>query len=238
METFPWNSHWIHHGPIQAIEKADIWPFWIPITLLVSCAIIVIIRFIHPGYYHALYEASLRNINIDLYVREDFSNSNLSGLLLHFNFLLMLSTLLLIAFSNYLIPHATDHEFPFYSLSMIFLALSIHMVYRYLMLGMVRVLSEVGRGIISSIYNFKLSIELGGVLLTILLIAHFAIQFEARYFLIILLVILLIINILYWVWSIQHAIRNGLHWFYLFLYLCTLEILPLVVIFLVFSDKI
>ena len=112
------------------------------------------------------------------------------------------------------------------------------MIYRYIVLSLTRVFSQVHRGVIESVYNYKLSVELGGIFLTILMVAHFAVKFDNQVFLILFGLLYLIINVLYCFWSFSHALRNGLSWFYLFLYLCTLEILPLVVIYLVFNDKI
>lgn len=237
MNSINWNTDFhFNESVMNLTEKADYWPIWILSILGISCLLIVIVRLIHPGYYLVLFSASVRNINIDLYAREGLSNSTLIGILLHFNFVLILSTLITLSFWDSLSVSNTFQMLPLETFAAIFLSITVFTIFRYIMLGIIKKLTQVSGGIVESIYNIKVKFEITSLILSFILLLHFTFKLESNFIQYTIIITLLLINILYWIWSFRHAIRSGISWLYLFLYLCTLEILPLVAFFLLLSD--
>lgn len=217
-------------------EKTAYWPVWIPTIIIISCLLILTVRLIHPGYYLVLFSASIRNINIDLYAREGLSNSTLPGIFLHLNYSIILTTLVIISFRNSFNTVDSFEVLPWRLFGFIFIGIVIFTLYRYLMLRIVKMLTQVSSGVVESIYNIKVKFEILSLILSIVLLVHFTFRLEPIILQYIIVIVLLLINFLYWFWSFRHAMRSGISWFYLFLYLCTLEILPLVAIFMLLSD--
>lgn len=205
--------------------------FW---PLVLSLIIIGLVRFSSPKNFLYLFKIAGNNVHLHLYLREGFNINGISSLILQFNYFLVMGVITYSIFNYYQQPLETNYL----ALLICFTAPFVFYVFKYISIRLFSFLTDSPQGFFEYIANYKVFFQLQGILLLpmgILLI--FSGIESQKYLVLIILGLICLFSLVRTVLSILYALRYGFSFMYIFLYLCTLEILPLVVIFMWFNVK-
>lgn len=206
--------------------------FW---PLVMSMIIIGIVRLRSPKNLFYLYKMLESNTHLHLYLREGFNINGLSSFLLQFNYFLVLGTLF---YSVYQYSNNPD-EVDYFILSICYLGPFIFFLSKVVVVRVLEYLTETSHGFFEYLANYKVFFQIQGIaLLPLALSLIFSDVEMKKYLALIAIGVIVLFSLFRTILSILYAVRYGFSFIYIFLYLCTLEFLPLLVIIKVFSVRI
>lgn len=212
--------------PNELILVEDRYPIFISILLFLSFLILALAKYSHATIYRSLAIALTKNMGVLSYVRESMPLKNRSSLLLVLNYIISSSLVMFLALEKL---NLDDVERVFASLSLPLL-LFFKPIFLLLLTGWVtgeqNILKE-------SIVNKIVGIQFTGIIYFICGLLWVLNSGYANIILDVFLWIFIVENILYLIKSIIVVYSKGVGLFYIIVYLCTFEILPLLVIFYV-----
>ncbi|WP_066756895.1 DUF4271 domain-containing protein [Crocinitomix algicola] len=192
--------------------------FWVLMGL--NLIIIAIVRTTTPGYINALFDTALHNRQLINNLREELNFKRLPAILLNLTYINAVSVIIWMA--------TTQLENTWiYSIALILLASAI---VKLLIIRLTVILTNTRIGLQEHFLNHFIFFQVGGIILTpILIFTHYI---PASYVNLLLIVLTIIVALLITVRELQslvRAIQYNISIFYIILYLCTLEIIPLLV---------
>lgn len=203
------------------------------IPLFLGLLIVITVRLLRPEYFSFLTRSIFNNSNILLFARQDLQTGGLYTASLIFNYILSLTVGIAVFINIY-----SDYRIGFLDYIYLNVGLLILFYVKYLLLKAISWISEQDSGLQEIRYNLFVFFEMGGVV--ILTLSFMMLFFQNNQFLFALLIIgfQAFMYLIFIIRGIIIAISQRISFFYIFLYLCTLEILPVVVIFYAFSGEI
>ncbi|WP_027419170.1 DUF4271 domain-containing protein [Crocinitomix catalasitica] len=194
--------------------------FWSLIAF--NLIIFALVRTVNKGYISAIFSAAVYNRNIANNIRDNIDLRKPSSLLLtltYFNaFAIIIYDVIPPINSNFIL--------------LIAIALLIGFIIKVFLIFTTIKISQTREGVIEHIYNHIIFYQATGIILTILLIfTHYVTNEYSSIVNLTLLIIISAALLLREIQSFTRGIQANISVFYIILYLCTLEILPLGVIF-------
>lgn len=205
--------------------------FFIP--LLLGLFLVITLRLIRSDYFSFLTKSVFNNSNVLLFARQDLKTGGLFTYVLIINYILSFSVAATVFIDVYFNYYLSWGEF-FILSGGIFLFFLV----KQLLLNLTSWITDKNDGIVESKYNLWIFFEFGGLFILLLSFILLFSQENYAFFSALIIVFQSLIYIAFLLRGIFIAIQHKISLFYIFLYLCTLEILPLVVIFYTFSGKI
>ncbi|MCB0476522.1 MAG: DUF4271 domain-containing protein [Crocinitomicaceae bacterium] len=206
--------------------------FW---PLVISLIVIALVRLRSPKTLFAIFKIAGNNAHLHLYLREGFNVNGISSYLLQLNYFLVFGILSYCIYDHW----SQSSEIDYLILLVCLLAPWLYFVVKYIVIKIFAFLTDTEQGFFEYLINYKVFYQAQGILLLPFTIALIFSSFEQQYYLALIAIsVFVLIGVIRTVLSFLYAIRYGFSVLYIFLYLCTLEILPLVVIFKLFNDRI
>ena len=216
---------------IRAVNQLE-FLFW---PLVFTLIIIGLVRVRSPKNFFYLYKIVGNNMHLNLYLREGFNLNGISSYLLQFNYFVVFGTISYSIYNFYAKPLETDYLI----LLACYTAPLLYFLMKFVIIKTFSFLTETQQGFYEYLTNHKIFFQLQGLLLLPLgiLLIFSSVEWQ-KYLVLIIIVLIVLFSVFRIALSILYAVRYGFSFLYILLYLCTLEILPLVVIFKSFSVKI
>ena len=193
--------------------------FWI--LMLINLVCIAILRTRHNGYIKSLFTTVLINRYLLQNVQEELKITSFSSFLLTFTYFNCFAIVISFISND---PH---NDFTLLFLVIIFGA----MLIKWLIMFAISFLSQTKAGIQEHVYNHALFFQLGGIILTpVLILTHFFPKEWQWTIAICSGVLIIVLIILRDIQSLIRSLKARVNPLYIILYLCTLELLPLVLI--------
>lgn len=213
----------IHTGTI--ISREDNFLFWTLIGLNITIYAITITR--KPGYMKLLFNTALFNRYLWQNDQESLHlNKGLSWLM---------------SFSYFLAIGAFIYRYFHLNMATTLIAIAAGigiMLIKFLSILMLSRLSKTRGGLLEHLLNHHIFFQISSIVLTIILIFSIAIPHEFYLIFIYFFLAILLISIFFReIQSLIRAIQVKISILYIILYLCTLEILPFIVIIRVFVSE-
>jgi hypothetical protein len=205
--------------------------FW---PLVLTMIIIGLVQFRSPKNIFYLFKIAENNLHLHLYLREGFNINGISSFLLQFNYFVVIGSIAYSIFHYF----AKPIEINYLVLLVCYTAPLIYYLTKYIIVKIFVFLTETPQGFFEHLTNHKVFFQIQGIILLPFSILLIFSGLEAQKYLVFIIIgILILFSIFRTVLSIMYALRYGFSFLYIFMYLCTLEILPLVVILKLFDDK-
>ena len=173
-----------------------------------------------------------KNATILKVVKEEYNLNSLTSIILIFNFIITSSILLYLSYINFF---GTSNFELIYFLPILPL---IYLFWPMFCLNFIGFISKGGDDLRENKYNTLMFAQILGVIYSLLLLIW---TFNMKWSEVFVL-IFAGITLIFWLYRIFRgflfSIQKGIAWYYLFLYFCTLEILPLILIYSVYNSKI
>lgn len=203
----------------EVVDNGFAYVFWILMSL--NLVVIALVKSRNPGYFRSLFTLSIFNRQLLNSAKEEIKLGGGSGFLLSFTYF---NCFAIIA-SFYLLE-----EINLYSL----LILMIVVIASLIKLGIIRLISFLSQtylGTIEHFFNHLLFFQIASLILTPLLIITFFLEneYKSAVYLGLVLVVMFIIFVRE-LQSLFRAFQARVSILYIILYLCTLELLPLILI--------
>jgi hypothetical protein len=194
--------------------------FWAMMAF--NLCVFALVKTVNSGYISAITTAAIYNRNLLSYVRDQIDLKRPSAILFTLTYFNALAVL---------IYQVAQPPKPSYLL-LIALILLVGFVLKFFASTAIMGISQIREGIIEHIYNHFIFYQITSLILTVLLIfSHYApesYRHTVNLTLIILFAILLLVREVH---SLSRGIQANISIFYIILYLCTLEIIPLCILF-------
>lgn len=194
------------------------WIFWTLIGF--NFIAIAFVRTVNTTYLSALFRTSIYNRQLYQNTQEDLRLNSVGSIVLtlaYFNCVALIGSNFLINAKNY---------FPFIAL----VGICLIILFKYLAIKILGVLTETKDGLTEHWMNHLVYFQISGLFLTpILFFTHFLPQTFQPQIMLGLAALVLVMIVVREVQSFIRAIRLRLSLVYIILYLCTLELIPLVV---------
>jgi len=192
--------------------------FWSLITLNIIA--ITYVKTVYPSYIPVLFRTGIYNRQLYQNLQEDLRLNNAGSVLLTLTYIIAL-TLLLTLFLPY-----TTNNIAFKLLS----GLGVVFLIKFIAIRFLRFINKQYDGLTEHWQNHLIFFQILGLLFTpVLAFTYFAPQSVQKYILIGLIIILIGLILIREIHSLMRALRLKISIVYIILYLCTLEIIPLVV---------
>lgn len=206
--------------------------FW---PLVLTLIVIALVRFRSAKTVDSIFRIAGNNGHMHLHLREGFSINSLSSLLLQVNFFIIFGVILYTLYDHYLGLETIRWDVFFICVT----APSGYYFLKFILVQLLSFLSDTQNGFFEYLTNYKVFFQIQGILLLPIAVALLFVSHSTQYYLAFIAIGLIgLISIFRTILSFLYAIRYGFFVLYIFLYLCTLEILPLVVIYKLFDDRI
>lgn len=173
-----------------------------------------------------------KNATVLKVVKEEYNLNSLTSVILTLNFIITSSILLYLSYINY---------FGVSNFELIYFLPIIPVIYVFwpmFCLNFIGFISKEGESLKENKFNTLIFAQILGVIFSLLLLIW---TFNMKWSNIFVLIFAGITGI-FWLYRIFRgfffSIQKGIAWYYLFLYFCTLEILPLILIYSVYNSKI
>ena len=200
--------------------------FWV--LILLNLVFIAVAKTKNPGYFKALFTTAILNRQLLQATQEDLKITSTSSVLLTFTYFNVLAIVVgFLSFGN------------FGSASILFLGILVMLaIIKWATISFIAYVSQTKNGILEHTYNHFIFYQIGGLIMTpFLLFTHFIpAEFQAITTTICLILVMLLLFIRE-IQSLQRALKARVSVLYIILYLCTLEILPLVLFYYGFVSK-
>ncbi len=206
--------------------------FW---PLVLTMIVIALVRFQSIKTLDSIFRIAANNGHMHLYLREGFSLNSISSILLQINFFIVLG---IISYSIY--DHFSGMQEIRWDIFLICLtAPSVFYLIKFILVQFLSFLSDTQNGFFEYLTNYKVFFQIQGIVLLPIALALIFVDHQMQYYLVLIAIVIIgLISVFRTVLSLLYAFRYGFFVLYIFLYLCTLEILPLVVFFKLFDDRI
>ena len=226
-------------GSFERKERGRSYDGFFSVILLAAFVVFVIVKVFSPRKFNQMFAAFIKPTAMNQLLREEYAFSNRSSILLLALYLLMAPLFTLQAASHFMHDTFLTGFNPSKALTAYLLFLSLIFMCYVFKISTVRILSSVFNMKSAGseyIYTILLFNKVAGLILfPLVLLIAFARQLNQGFFLYVGFVLLVILLIYRMLRLIQMGLTNsGVSILYLFLYLCTLEILPLVVLIKLF----
>jgi len=196
------------------------WVFWL--FMLFNVFAIAYIRTLHPRYFGVLFRTGIYNRQLYQNIQDDLKLNGAGSVLLtisYFNCIAIITSSLIFPDSPVWVPLA------------FLVGIVVIFLLKYSLIKSIGYLSQTREGTSEHWINHLIFFQISGILITpVLCFTHFLSQ-SVQYRVMLMLAIL--VGIMIFIREIQsfiRAIRVRVSLLYIILYLCTLEIIPLVVI--------
>lgn len=206
-------------GQEQAVQGTFHWVFWI--LMAFNLMALAFVRTVYPGYMTVLLRTGIYNRQLYQNVQEDLRLNSAGSVLLtlgYFNCFALVSASL--------VPQAD------LSLTWIFLGLAAGvMLIKFLLIRMIRFVTETQEGLTEHWINHLVYFQIITLVLTpVLCLTHFMAQTVQKEVALVLGAFIVLVIFVREIQSFMRAIRQRVSIVYIILYLCTLELIPLVVL--------
>lgn len=176
-------------------------------------------------------KALYKNKNIEKIVKEDYSLNSFRSIILVLNFIITCSILLYLSYLHF---NVNNNFTLMYFLPIVPVYFFLWPLLCYSLIGF---LTKEKKIVVENKHNVILISQIIGLLFSILLLLWaFNIKWS-EYF----ILAFIIIMVSFWIYKIFRGIifsfQHGVAWYYIILYFCTLEILPLVLIYNIYLSK-
>lgn len=218
-------NHIIRGGnPIQFL-------FW---PLVISMIIIGLVRMRSPKIFFFIFKIAESNSHLHLYLREGFNINGISSLLLQLNYFLVLGTVFYSVFFHY----NNNTEINYLVLVLVYFGPPLYYLVKFMLVKVFEYLTETSQGYFEYLANYKVFFQIQGIVFLPLSVLLIFTGIETQKYLVFIIIgFLVLLSIFRTTLSILYGLRYGFSFIYIFLYLCTLEILPLVVLFKLFNVR-
>jgi hypothetical protein len=222
---------------MQPTERTANNDYWTVIVFLVALSSLAWMRVMHSRRFGQLLTSFVANRYVKQLIREEFVLSHGASIALTTNFILV-GSLFVYGAADYFDWNITGATgFTLYL--QICAAIVATYVAKVIFMRLVQFLFNADYGLVEGRFNVFLSNQMLGLVLLPIVLGITYMQPDVRYVLILLSVGLVGLLFVYRLFrGILTALSYNVSKFYLFLYLCTLEILPLVVLIKVFVSEI
>lgn len=204
----------------QAIPIAETFNpfFWILMGFNLLC--IAFIRTINPGYLRVLFDTALNNRHLLNNIRDDLNLRRASSILLNLTYFNCIAAI--ISFPG--------HNFPQYIILIFSGVFFISALIKLFAMQLISITANARNGIMEHTLNHLIFFQVAGVILTPLIIfTHYVSEDYANIVFLALSGLAVLFILVREFQSIIRAIQSKVSIFYIILYLCTLELLPLIV---------
>jgi hypothetical protein len=205
------------------LDERMLWyPSWLPIILISSIVLVATVRLLNPIIIGSLFKCLFMRPTSSTNFRESVTDQGKTSWLLLLNFLIS-SSLLCSIFSSleaYNMPQ-----------SWVILLPLVFLIYPTSTMFISAVLSGELKRIRENFHIYSMSLQLLGVLLIPINLMLFLNIEAASQFLFLLVGLIALIYFVRIYRGTSYAIHNKVNWYYIILYLCGLEILPLLILF-------
>ena len=204
--------------------------FW---PLVIAMILIGLVQLRSPKTIFSVFRIAGNNAHMHLYLREGFSINSISSYLLQFNYFIVLGI-----FSYILVDYFSDYNEIHWDLVLVCLSAPLaYFLVKFIFISFLSFLSDTQNGFFEYLTNYKVFFQIQGIMLLPITVSLVFVDSQAQYYLaLIAFSLTVLISIYRTILSFLYALRYGFSVLYIFLYLCTLEILPLVVILKLFDD--
>lgn len=186
---------------------------------------IALIQTLNSGYMSTLFSVAIHNRQLINNLRENLNLSKFSAVLLNFTYFNALAVIVWMSLDG-----AAN-----YFLLIIALGLTLGAVVKLIVIRLIWFVSNTKAGLLQHYLNHLIFFQIGGVILTpILIFTHYIPESYVNIVLIILITIVGLLVLVRELQSLTRALQYKVSIFYIILYLCTLELLPFVVSIRVF----
>ncbi|MEZ4938138.1 MAG: DUF4271 domain-containing protein [Crocinitomicaceae bacterium] len=206
--------------------------FW---PLVFTMILLALVRFRSPKTFVSIFRIAMNNAHMHLHLREGFNVNGIASYLLQFNYFVVIGVLGYCIYDIFSFSKEINWIILFVCLTapLFFFLIKIFLVRFFAFLV------ETNQGFFEYLTNYKIFFQLQGILLLPFAVGLVFSDSQTQYYLALITISLFtFLGIFRTALSFLYAIRYGFSVLYIFLYLCTLEILPLVVIFKLFNDRI
>ncbi|MEX1000773.1 MAG: DUF4271 domain-containing protein [Crocinitomicaceae bacterium] len=200
--------------------------FWI--LMICNLLFIAIARTVRPHYLSALFFTAIINRQLIQKSQEELKLLSFSSAILSCTYFINLGVL---------ISYGINGDYGFFTLKIIGLIAAI-VCAKWMMMWFLSFVTENKAGILQHGLNHLVFFQVGGIILTpIIILSHFlSYQWQSPILLATLIFVGFLI-VLREFQSIARAIKARISLLYIILYLCTLELLPLVLVFYAFVNN-
>ena len=208
--------------PVPVDHSFDVF-FWILMGF--NLVVFALVKTTNPGYIRNLFVTALYNRPLNNNLSERLAIQHYSSILLNLTYFHALAPILLMGVHN-----SKDRHHFFLALILVGLA-----VIKMVIIVFLEFILNDKRGLQEHRMNHLIFFQIGGLVLTpILIFTHYISDDYVNLMLIILASIVILLVLIREIQTIIRAIQFRISVFYIILYLCTLEIIPLMVGFRVF----
>ena len=174
----------------------------------------------------------LKNSSVEKIVREEFSLTSFSSLILILNFIITTTVLMYLTYLHFNTTHSFELFYIFSCIPLYFF------LWPMLCLNVVGFLTKENALFKADKLNNVLISQIIGILFSLLLLIWaFNIKWSVYF-----IYTFIFIMVAFWIFKVLRGIlfslEKGVAWYYIFLYFCTLEILPLVLFYSLYYSKV
>lgn len=215
-EQFIINSELTEQIPLELDYELVFWIF-----IGINLTFFAIAKTSNQNYFKSLFTTAIINRQLNQNVQEDLKLSSTSSILLTLTYFTSLALL---------ISHLAFGEHSIGALFLFSVLLGASLL-KWAVIMSISFLTQTKNGILEHIYNHFIFFQIGGILLTFILFAtHFFSTTWQEYISIGLAIIIGLLVLIREAQSLLRALKARVPVLYIILYLCTLELLPLVVL--------
>jgi hypothetical protein len=189
--------------------------------MLLNLVFFAIVKSAQPGYFKSLFRTAIINRQLLQNVQEELKITKYYSLLLAFTY-----------FSSFgcIISQLTAESYSTFALPIVGI-LCAAIILKWLVIWMISFVSKTSSGTTEHLYNHAIFFQLGGIILSpILILTHFVSEDLQFLISIALASIIGLLILLREAQSLLRALKARIPALYIILYLCTLELLPAVLL--------
>lgn len=223
MQNFILQSSGFYQLPQELADKTSLYSWQLVLAVVVCLALIAVSKMNSSGIFLQVINGNFKLIGIRTLYKDSLSLSKLPSLLLLFNFVIASSIILFLFSEEQLVSK--------FSIQLVLISPLILFIWDNIGFGLVSLLSGEG-GVLQETRLVRLyGAQLLGIILWVLILTHVlypSVRFEVE---MVMSYFILSEFVLRTLRSILLVYRSGAAWYYIILYFCTLEILPLFVVY-------
>ena len=220
------NSNTNQFGENSFISFDFEWSFWI--FMLLNLIFFAIAKSAHADYFKSLFRTAIINRQLLQNVQEDLKITKYYSYLLTLTYFTSLSCLASQIYTG-----------SFSAVALPFLGILIGAILlKWLIVGLISFVTKTKAGTTEHILNHVIFFQIGGMILTpILILTHFVSEDLQFLISIVLVAIIGLLILIREIQSLLRALKARIPALYIILYLCTLELLPILLIVAVIANN-
>ena len=209
------NSTYENLGQTTFLNDSFEWSFWVFMIFNLVC--FALVKSVQNGYFKSLFRTAIINRQLLQNVQEDLKLTKYYSYLLAFTYFTSFACILI---------HFISNSYSEFAIPILGGLLSIT-VLKWLVIWMISFVSKTNSGTTEHILNHAIFFQIGGLILTpILILTHFAPTIYQMAISIGLVAIIVLLILIREIQSLLRALKARIPALYIILYLCTLEMLP------------